>query len=104
MYDIRYLPIAQRDMEEIVLYISDVLKAPKAAVELLDELERGILRLREYPYSCRVYEPVKRLETEYRALVVKNYLVFYTVLEDTKTVEIRRVVYGKMNLPQLLKN
>ena len=104
MYDLRYLPIAQRDMEEIILYIADVLKAPKAALDLLDEFEHGFLRLKEFPYSCRVYEPVKRLETEYRVLVIKKYLAFYTVLEKEKTVEIHRVVYGKMDLPQLLKD
>lgn len=104
MYDIQYLPVAKRDMEEILLYILNVLKAPKAAMELLDDIERSILRLREHPYSCRVYEPVKRLGTEYRVLTVKNYLVFYTVLEEINTVEIHRVVYGKMDLSQLLKN
>ena len=104
MYDLRYLPIAQRDMEEIISYIADVLKAPKAALDLLDEFEHGFLRLKEFPYSCRVYEPVKRLETEYRVLVIKKYLDFYTVLEKEKTVEIHRVVYGKIDLPQLLKD
>ena len=104
MYDLRYLPTAQRDMEEIMLYIAEVLKAPKAALELLDEFEHGFLQLKEFPYSCRVYEPIKRLETEYRVLVVKNYLAFYTVLEQEKAVEIHRVVFGMMYLPHQLYN
>lgn len=35
MYEINYLPIAKQDIMDIILYISNQLKAPKAAIELL---------------------------------------------------------------------
>jgi len=100
MYKLRYLPLAQQDLEAITDYIADTLKAPKAALDFIDAVEDGINRLREHPYSCRVYHPIKPVEPEYRVLVVKNYLVFYVVLDDT--VEIHRVVYGRRNLPQII--
>jgi addiction module RelE/StbE family toxin len=101
MYKLRYLPIAQQDLEAIIDYITDTLKAPKAAMDFLDAVEAGVSRLLEHPFSCRIYQPVKPVDLEYRVLVVKNYLVFYVVLEGV--VEIHRIVYGRRNLPEIIK-
>jgi toxin ParE1/3/4 len=101
MYKIRYLPIAQKDLQDIVLYILENLKSPKAAMDFIDTLDESILRLKQYPYSCTLYQPKERLESEYRFLHVKNYLVFYLVAENI--IEIHRVVYIKMDLKKLIK-
>jgi toxin ParE1/3/4 len=101
MYKIRYLPIAQKDLQDIVLYILENLKSPKAAMDFINTLDESILRLKQYPYSCTLYQPKERLESEYRFLPVKNYLVFYVVTENT--VEIHRIVYVKMDLEKLIK-
>ncbi len=55
MYDIKYLPIAQKDLWDITAYFLEDLKLPKAAMGFIDELDKSILRLRHYPYSCRLY-------------------------------------------------
>jgi len=101
MYKLRYLPLALKDLEDIIDYIADELKAPIAAMDLLTAVESGIERLLDHPYSCRVYQSDRPLNHEYRVLTVKNYLVFYVVLEGI--VEIHRVVFGKRNLPQVIK-
>ncbi|ORX24451.1 plasmid stabilization protein [Thermoanaerobacterium sp. PSU-2] len=101
MHDIRYLPLASRDLSNIVSYVADELKAPNAAMDLINELDTSISRLAQFPYSCRVYQPEKSLKNEYRILPVKNYLVFYVVKEDV--VEIHRVIYAKMNLTKIIK-
>jgi plasmid stabilization system protein ParE len=81
MYKLKYLPLAQKDLRDIISYIADNLKAPKAAMDLLDALDQSIYRLQQFPYSCKVYLPIEPLEAEYRMLSVKNYLVFYIVLQ-----------------------
>ncbi|MCF3943013.1 type II toxin-antitoxin system RelE/ParE family toxin [Oceanobacillus alkalisoli] len=101
MYDLKYLPLALGDIEYIINYISDHLQAPQAALDLLDTLDESIFRLKQLPYSCKVYQPVREMENEYRILLVKNYAVFYTVTEET--VEIHRVVYAKMDLTKVIK-
>jgi len=101
MYEIRYLPLARKDLNDIMFYIADHLKAPKAAMNLLDVLEESIFRLEQFPYSCKVYQPIKTLDAEYRLLPVKNYAIFYVVNEQT--VEIHRIVYAKMDLSKLIK-
>jgi len=73
MYKLKYLPLAQKDLRDIINYIADNLKAPKAAMDLVSALERSIQRLQRFPYSCRVYQPIEPLDDEYRMLPVKNY-------------------------------
>ena len=82
-------------------YIIFTLEAPQAALKLLDELEKSINNLKVFPLAHRLYRPIKPIQTEYRVLTVKNYLVFYVVLEET--IEIHRIIYKKRNLSQLIK-
>jgi toxin ParE1/3/4 len=100
MHKLKYLPLAQKDLRDITSYIAGKLKAPKAAMELIDDLDNSICRLQQFPYSCKVYQPIEPLEAEYRILPVKNYLVFYVATEHE--VEIHRVVYAKMDIENLI--
>ena len=81
MYKIRYLPIAQKDLQDIALYFLYNLKSPQAAMNFIETFNESILRLKQYPYSCKLYQSQEPLEFEYRFLPVKNYLVFYIVTE-----------------------
>lgn len=101
MHKLKYLPLAQKDLRNIISYIVDNLKAPKAAMDLVDTLDNSISRLQQFPFSCKLYQAIEPLETEYRILSVKNYIVFYVVTEHK--VEIHRIIYAKMNLVSLIK-
>ncbi len=101
MYRLTYLPLALKDLRETTDYISNTLRAPKAAMDLLDALDESILRIQQFPYSCKLYHPIKGIETEYRLLPVKNYAVFYVVKEQV--VEIHRIIYVKRNLSEFIK-
>ena len=101
MPEIKYLPSFQQDLNAITEYIIFTLEAPQAALNLLDELEKSINNLKEFPLAHRLYRPIKPISAEYRVLTVKNYLVFYIVLEET--IEIHRIIYKKRNLSQLIK-
>jgi len=101
MLDVVYLPSFRHDLDTIIDYITNTLEAHQAASNLLDDLEKSINGLKMFPLAHRLYRPIKPILTEYRVLTVKNYLVFYVVLE--KTIEIHRIVYKKRNLSQLIK-
>lgn len=98
MYKLKYLPLAISDLSDITSYIAEV---PKAAMDLVDDLDHSIAQLQQFPYSCRVYQGIEQIGTEYRILPVKNYLVFYVVIEHE--VEIHRIIYAKMNLERVMK-
>lgn len=101
MYEIKYLPSFYQELNAIIDYIINNLEAPKAALNLLDELEKSINNLKTYPLAHRLYRPIRPITTEYRILTVKNYLVFYVVLENI--IEIHRIIYKKRDLSQLIK-
>ena len=101
MYKLTYLPLAQKDLRTITSYIADNLKAPKAAMDLVDALDNSIYQLQQFPYSCKLYQPTQPLESEYRMLNVRKYLVFYVVTEHE--VEIHRIIYAKMDITNLIK-
>lgn len=101
MHKLRYLSVALEDLRDIADYITDTLKAPKAAMDLVDALDESISRLKQFPYSCKVYPPSKDLENEYRILPIKNYLVFYVAKEQI--VEVHRILYAKMDITKQLR-
>ena len=101
MHEIKYLPSFNQELNAIVEYITYTLEAPRAALNLLDELEESINNLKKFPLAHRLYRPIKPISTEYRLFTVKNYLVFYVVLETT--IEIHRIIYKKRDLSQLIK-
>lgn len=98
MYKLQYLPLARSDIHNALSYIVGELKNPDAALSLMEKLEQHILRLKEFPYAHPLYPSSMRLLTETRFVPVENYLIFYTVLEPEHIVEIRRVLYNKVDM------
>lgn len=98
LYSLEYLPLAQRDLVDIVSYVADRLANPLAAQRLAEKLVDAAESLRTMPHRRRVYTPIRPLEHEYRSIRVENYLMFYWVEEDTKCVTIARVLYAKSDV------
>ena len=46
---------ADEQLQEIIKYIASELKAPKAALRLLDDMERSILSLSQLPHRVALY-------------------------------------------------
>ena len=96
-YKIKYLPLAVQDLNDIARYLSGFY--PKTASSVLKELREKITKLGDTPKMCEVYH----LDPAYRRMVVDQYLVFYRVNDEIKTVEVHRVLRGAWNLPQYLE-
>lgn len=82
MYKLEYLPVARKDMLEIVRYISGELQNPDAAdclaMELVDAAKSKLTFLYATP-ACQLICPLKH---EYRNILVQNYLMLYWVDEE----------------------
>ena len=65
-YGIVYTRLAKSDIGEIVTYIPETLKTPKAALNLVSSLEKSIKALEKFPYAHQVYITNKMLKNEYR--------------------------------------
>lgn len=93
-YRIRYTPLAFDDLDEIDSYITDTLCNGQAAVRLLNEIEKSVDQLRQFPQIGSVVEDAYLASKGYRKLIVENYLVFYLINEPQKEAVIMRVLYG----------
>ena len=93
VHKIVYLPLAEEDILAAVDYISFTLDAPKAANDLLDELDKTVAQLAEFPYSCELYRTERPMKDELRKVPVKGYVLYYAVFQDR--VEIRRFLHGR---------
>lgn len=93
MHKIVYLPLAERDLLEALDYIAYTLDAPGAARDLLDEFDRTVRRIAEFPYACELYRTDRPMRDEIRKAPVKNYVLYYAVFHDR--VELRRFLHGR---------
>ena len=103
MYKLEYLPVARRDMIEIVRYISQELQNPTAADQLAMELIEAGDSIPKFPYANPAFIPIRPLKHEYRKLLVQNYFMFYWVDEVKKLVRVARVVYARRDYKRLLE-
>ena len=93
MYKVVYLPLAESDVLEAMEYIAEKLEAPKAARDLLAELDETVQRIAEFPYAYALYHTDRPLREEIRQAPVKNYVLYCVVYRDR--VEIRRFLHSR---------
>ncbi|MDF9406763.1 MAG: Plasmid stabilization system protein [Pelotomaculum sp. PtaB.Bin013] len=90
-YKLLIFPSAKQDLQDIIDYVNEL--SPDGAIKLYDEIVEKIGSLSQMSLRCPfVKNPLLKVKG-YRVLVVNNYLLFFIVRE--KTVEIRRIIYGR---------
>lgn len=99
-HHISYLPIARKDLQDIIDYIAFDLEVPDAALKMLNMLETEISTLQGNPFRGAVHSSFRKHNYQYRKLFIKNYVVFYVILEDI--VEIQRVFYNRRNMDKFI--
>lgn len=99
-YELRILPLFEKDLTEIVDYICDHLENPVAAAALVDAVQEAIFARLSYPKAVAPYPAAKKRLHPYYPISVKNYTIFYTVIDHV--MEVRRIVYSRRNLPLFL--
>lgn len=95
-YRIEWRPKAREDMRAIVAYIGQ--DQPARARSFGQELRDKIKPLAQHPKLGRSGRP--GLPGYARELVVhRNYIIFYRVLAEARTVEILRVKHAAQQMP-----
>ena len=104
-YELRYLPLFYKDLEEKIVYIAEELHNEKAANDLLDEVEVAILERQPVAESIESYRSLRERRYPYYRIYVKNFVVYYVVIDDEgedKIMEVRRFLYNKQDVKRLL--
>lgn len=101
-YKIKFTPVAEEDLDQIYEYIFKKLFAETAANNLIEKIETGIMKLKQFPFSCSCVLDELLKTRGYRRLIVDNYIVFYLVNEAEKQVVIMRILYGASDYENLM--
>jgi len=93
---------AENDLRDIVRYIAAQLTSPVTALNMMDAIEDAALKLSRMPKS---YPPVlddRLLSMGYRKSIVNNHVIFFTIDEKEKTVNVERILYMRRDWRHIL--
>ena len=99
-YTLRYLPLFKSDLIECANYIANKLQNPIAAEKLINDVETAILERLDCPLSFQPYHSKKNRDTTYYRINVRNFSVFYVVIDDV--MEVRRLLYNRRDLAEFI--
>ena len=93
---------ANNDLYQVSSYISDELHAPQSALNLIDEIYQLIISLKQMPKKYALSPDERLAQKGMRMVAIQNYLIFYTVDENIKSVNVARILYGRRDWTNLL--
>jgi len=99
-FDLRYLPLFERDLAAAHDYIAFTLQNPAAALRLIEDTEKAILRRLDNPLGFQSYHSSRKRKHLYYRINIRNFSVFYVVIGNV--MEVRRFVYSKRNLSEIV--
>lgn len=101
-YKIEIENVAERDMYNILSYITEILKEPASALRIYKSLKEQIGKLSTMPARNRVVDDQPYSSIGVRRLFVENYVVFYIIDETEQTVHVIRVLYNRREWQSIL--
>ncbi len=102
-YKIMLTDQADADLRSIYEYIAFTLLEPEIASGQLKRIEKGILSLDEMPERFRMFEKEPWHSRGLRQMPINNFIVFYILKAEDKTVNVIRVMYGGRNIDEQFK-
>lgn len=99
-YKLRFLPLFEDDLNEIVDYIAFELQNPIAAEQLVDNVQQAIVERLPFAESFEPFRSSRNRKYPYYRISVRNYTVFYVVIGDT--MEVRRILYSRRDWMTLM--
>ena len=99
-YKLEYNDSFINDLTEITNYISYDLSNPIAADNLLDKISKSIIKRLQQPAVFKKYISKNNPKEIYYKIQVKNFTIFYVVIEDV--MEVRRIIYSRRDLKKLI--
>ena len=103
-YTIQYSASANQDIDKALDYILLKLKNPLAALHLQKLEQTSVEDLIYFPHKYPLIDDLMLTPYKIRFLPIKNYLLFYTIIEETKTIYIVRFLYSPSDWQHILKH
>ena len=102
LYTVDISKTAKEDIVSLFLYIAVELNAPETALIVKDTIKQSLFGLEHMPHKCSLVEDERLAILGYRKLLIKNYLAFFTIDEETKTVTVERILYVRRDWLHIL--
>ncbi len=93
---------ADNDLRDIVRYISAQLSAPMTAIKMMDTLNEAMAGLALMQQKCTFVTDERLAMIGYRKLPVKNYIVFLTINEKSKVVDVERILCARRDWQRII--
>jgi addiction module RelE/StbE family toxin len=102
-YLISFTDTAKCDLRDIAIYIAEQSKNKDIAKAFVKELTDQCARLCEHPLIGALPNDRMLLSSGYRFLVHKEYLIFYTIVDQDKKVYIQATFNAKKDYTRVFK-
>ena len=102
-YQVKITDTAKQDLREIALYIADKAQDKAIAKRFVNELRVECNRLEEFPNAGA--NPKDRIlcSCGYKYLIHKEYLVFYSINEQEKEVDVLAIFNAKKDYMRVMR-
>ena len=102
-YQVLFTVTAKQDFRDIALNIADVSQNIDIAVNFVNEMQKKCDQLIDFPESGALPNDRVLRSLGYRFLIYKDYLMFYTVDQESETVYIQAAFNAKRDYIRALK-
>lgn len=102
-YQVLFTVTAKQDLREIALNIADISKNKDIAFNYVNEMQKKCDQLIDFPESGALPNDRVLRSLGYRFLIYKDYLMFYTVDQESETVYIQAAFNAKRDYIRALK-
>ena len=92
----------ENDFDETLDYISNKLYSPLSAQNLLNKAEKIISNINDNPFLYPKCRNESLAQKGYHCAIVNNYLLFYSLDENTEQINILRFLFGERNIDEIL--
>ncbi len=99
-YKICYFSTFENELNEIIYYVSNVLKNKKASERLLKNIEKSIKERSKNPESYARYERSKKSKFVWYRIYVKNFIIFYTV--EDNIMKVAHIIYSRRDIERYI--
>lgn len=94
-YIVKITSQAEKQIQEIIHYISHELKSPDAALHLLNSFENTFTSLTQFPQRVALMNEEPWHTNGIHRLPVKNFFVYFWIDDNNMNVQITAVIYAK---------
>ncbi len=101
-YKIAVSEPAENDLRYIVRYISAQLSSPTTALKIMDPIEEAIVGLSDMPKKHPLVSDDRLKALGYRKLLVKNYIVFFSIDDKSNIIDVERILYARRDWIHIL--